>query len=152
MARYEDRIGELEAKAARQERGSGPDHSADGREQPEPSGTPEVIKRGERSEGASVAGDPSDAADQADKSDIEGLANTPAGIEGSKDPAKTERKVFTPENVTAAGTGIALGQSIASIFYNVPPEVGVGAAGVALAGAVMETKVREVFRKIRRKD
>jgi hypothetical protein len=65
--------------------------------------------------------------------------------------ARTGRHVFTSENVTAAGAGLALGQSVAQIFGSVPAEVGVGVAGVALAGAVMETKIRDVVHKIMRK-
>jgi hypothetical protein len=149
----QQKIDEMEAKLAtgQPEQQPAPDHSPGSGEEPAPSGMPDATKQGEHRDVPSADGDPSDAADPADKADIEGLASDKSGIQGHRTQEKTDRHVFTAENVTAMGTGIAFGQSVAEIFHNLPPEVGAGVTGVALLGAVMATKIRDVFHKIRRK-
>lgn len=148
------KVGALESRLeeGQQESPASPNRPSDAGDRPGASRTPDVTRPGERGDVPVMGDDGGEDAGDADIAVIDKRADDESGKEGVRGPAIAGRHVFTAENVTAAGAGLAFGQAVAQMFGSVPAEVGVTAAGVALFGAAMETKLRDFVHKIRRKD
>ncbi|MBO0805300.1 MAG: hypothetical protein J2P25_19755 [Nocardiopsaceae bacterium] len=129
------------------------DEDRDRPEPPERPDKPDATKPDKRNDALGTNDDEvSDDAGEADPDRVDRRADDKSGKEGVKGSLLPERhRFFTAENVGALGAALALGQSVFQVFGSVPPEVGVGAAGVAFVGATMATKIQEIFHKMRRK-